>query len=90
MTTKLLANGETYIHGLFNNLDVIQASRLLVHKFKSWAVEIGATEAEINCMIYYPAEKEIFMIYSMEEYIGNQQKLLNRIAGMNLEIPVFS
>ena len=52
MTTKLLANGETYIHGLFNNLDVIQASRLLVHKFKSWAVEIGATEAEINCMIY--------------------------------------
>ena len=59
MTTKLLANGETYIHGLFTNLDVIQASRLLV-------------------------------LYSMEEYIGNQQKLLNRIIGMNLKIPVFS
>lgn len=90
MTTRLLSNRETVIYGQYNNLDYIEASNLLVYKFKKWASEIlKATEAEIICSLYYINDKQCTK-YTMEEYYENQIAFNKRLLDSKLQIPVFN
>ena len=91
MTTRLLSNRETVIYGQYNNLDYIEASNLLVYKFKKWASEVlGATESEILCSLYYMDDKQCITKYTMEEYYENQIAFNKRLSDSKLQIPVFN